>query len=91
MRVTNLHPEHRATGRTTSLMATFDVELNGHVRLFGLRLMETPDGKRIVYSPNGNGGRRLATFSPELAREMTRAAISEFERQVTADGSNSEA
>jgi hypothetical protein len=52
--------------------------------------METPDGRRIVYAPNGNGGRRLATFSPELAAEITKAATEKLEGHDIANGSNSE-
>lgn len=71
------------------LVATFDLELSNEVRIYGLKLMERPDGRRLSYAPNGNGGRRLATFSSALASEITTAAINELEGQVTADGTTS--
>lgn len=90
MKVSNLQRVCRQGSGDTTFIATFDLELSDHVRMFGLRLMEARNGKKLVYSPNGNGGRRLATFSPELAAEITKAAMTKLEGQDTADGKNSE-
>ena len=47
--------------------------------------MEAPDGKRLIYAANANGGRRTATFSPALAQAITAAATQQLQGQVTAD------
>lgn len=88
MRILNVEPvTHPGGGMRT--LALFDLELSSDTRLYGLRLMEAPDGRRIVYAPNANGGRRLATFSPELAAEISKAANAKFERHDTANGTHS--
>ncbi len=90
MRVLPLTPVAKQGGGSVRLIAEFDLELSSVVRLYAFRLMETPDGRRIVYAPNGNGGHRLATFSPELAAEITKAATEKLEGHDIANGSNSE-
>lgn len=90
MRILSLSPVAKPGGGSVKLIAEFDLELSSVVRLYGLRLMETPDRRRIIYAPNGNGGRRLATFSPELATEITKAAIDKLEGHDIANVSNSE-
>jgi hypothetical protein len=54
-------------------VATFDVQMNDGLRLCGLRLVEAPGGRRLVYAP-AKGGRRFATFSADYAREISAAA-----------------
>ncbi|ACM26512.1 hypothetical protein [Rhizobium rhizogenes] len=88
MRILDIKPIADLGGGSRAL-AVFDLELNSDMRVYGLKLMESPDGRRIVYAPNGNGGRRLATFSPELAAEISKAANAKFEGHVTANGTNS--
>jgi hypothetical protein len=88
MKILDIKPVADRGGGTRTL-ALFDLELNSDTRLYGLKLMEAPDGRRIVYAPNGNGGRRLATFSPELAAEITKTATAKLERQATAHGADS--
>lgn len=90
MQVFNLQPVANSGGGSLKVVANFDLELSGNVRLYGLRLMATPEGRRIVYAPNGNGGRRLATFSPQLAAEITKAAIQKFEGHVIANVTTSQ-
>ncbi|MGA1803654.1 hypothetical protein [Rhizobium sp. HT1-10] len=70
------------------LIATFDFELSEQVRIFGMKLMEAPDGRRFSYAPNANGGSRTATFDPALAQEITELATLKMEGHVTADGQN---
>ncbi|KQV33125.1 hypothetical protein ASE37_18865 [Rhizobium sp. Root268] len=86
MRVTALQPVANSGGGSVKVVATFDLQLNDDVRLFGLRLMEAPGGKRLIYAANANGGRRTATFSPSLATAITASALTELERHATADG-----
>jgi hypothetical protein len=71
------------------LVAYFDLELSSEVKIYGLKLMETPDGRRLSYAPNGNGGRRLATFAPALAAAITEAAAVKLRGQATANGTTS--
>lgn len=56
-------------------VATFDVALSDHVRVFGMRLVAGPQGTRLAYGPNAAGGKRCVTFSQEAARQITRAAM----------------
>jgi len=85
----DLQPVASRGGGTMRLVASFDLELSSEVRIYGLRLMQAPGGRHVTYAPNGNGGRRLATFSPALATAITEAAINELEGHVTADGTTS--
>jgi hypothetical protein len=54
-------------------LADFDVLVNEGLRLLGLRLVEAPNGRRLVYSP-AKHGRAFATFGPEFAREISATA-----------------
>ena len=85
MVVLNVEPVANQGGGGMRVLAFFDLTLNPDVKMYGLRLMEAPDGRRIVYSPNANGGRRTATFSPAMASAITAAAIAKFEGHETAD------
>jgi hypothetical protein len=91
MRVLNLQPVADRGGGAVKLVANFDLHLDETVRMFGLKLMQAPDGRRLVFAPNANGGRRLATFAPALAAVITKEATLELERHFTAHGTNSEA
>lgn len=51
-----------------------DIELDEHVRLYGLRVVRQPDGRHVTYAPQC-GQRRSATFSREFAEELTAAAV----------------
>lgn len=88
MRILDLQPVSGNGDRATRLVATFDLELDDSVRMFGLKLMETPDGRRLTYAPSANGGRRTATFSPSMAAQITAAATTKLEGHETADGKN---
>lgn len=71
MEILNIRPAPEGAGGRT--VAHFDVQLTPEARLFNLRLVETPDGRRLVYAPNAFG-ERAATFSPTLSNELARAA-----------------
>ncbi|WP_424981598.1 hypothetical protein [Maritalea sp. S77] len=73
MRILYMHPVFDDRGRNQCI-ATIDIELNEHVRLYGLRLLKMEDGRHLVFSPQ-SGKRRTATFSPELSQEITDMAI----------------
>lgn len=90
MRILDLQPVASHGGGAVKLVATFDLELSDDIKMYALRLMRAGDGRHLTYAPNGNGGRRLATFSPALAAQITKAAVNQLEGQVTADGATSE-
>lgn len=54
-------------------IAKFDLQLTDDIRVFGLRLMRTPQGLR-TYAPSINGGGRSTTFTPRLGDKITAAA-----------------
>ncbi|TIL56058.1 MAG: hypothetical protein E5Y79_31570 [Mesorhizobium sp.] len=70
MHIISIRPEPPGCG---SVIARFDIALTDSCRLYGLKLVEKPDGRRMTYSPQ-SGGARLATFTPALEEEITRAA-----------------
>lgn len=59
-------------------IATVDVELNDHVRLYGLRLLRMPDGKHFLFAPQ-SGQRRTATFSKPMSERITALALEAYE------------
>jgi hypothetical protein len=72
MQILAIRPDRGARGKTRTL-ALFDIAINEHCRLYNLRLIEAPDGRRLCYAPNAHGT-RTATFTPELASAITAAA-----------------
>lgn len=68
-------------------IARFDLQLSDDVRLYGLRLMQTPEGRHLTYAPS-SGGRRFATFAPAIVDDITAAAIFALNNmgQMTANG-----
>ncbi|WP_394891093.1 hypothetical protein ACG873_07155 [Mesorhizobium sp. AaZ16] len=72
MQILHIHPEPPGgSGRT---VARFDLALTDECRLFDLRLTARSAGGYSVYSPNAHGT-RVATFSPNLVKEIARAAL----------------
>ena len=90
MKVHDLIPAAKSGGGALRLLATFDLELSGQIRLYGLRLLEAPGGKRIVYAAQ-SGSRRTATFDPLLAERITILASTTYDEATTAHGSDSQA
>ena len=80
MRITDIQRTTPLPSKAVRALATFDLELSSDVRIFGCKLMEAPDGRRLVYAPSANGGRRLATFSPALSDQIADLAAAELER-----------
>ncbi|MCD7109727.1 hypothetical protein LRX75_11830 [Rhizobium sp. DKSPLA3] len=89
MRITEIQRTTPHPGKAVRALATFDLEFSNDVRLFGLRLMEAPDGRLLVYAPSANGGRRLATFSPALSDKIAELAATELERAQNRHGAYS--
>ncbi|QIG68356.1 hypothetical protein EVB74_022 [Rhizobium phage RHph_Y3_56_1] len=84
MRILALKPIADPGGGTMKLVATFDLQLTDTVRLYGLRLLQTPDGRRIVYAAQA-GSRRTATFDPRLAEQITDLASQSYREALTAN------
>lgn len=89
MRVLSLTPAADPGGGSMKLLAVFDLQLTDTVRLYGLRLLETPDGRRIVYAAQA-GSRRTATFDPQLAERIAQLASHTYSEAATAHGAHSE-
>ncbi len=68
MKILEIRPEQGAG----SIVARFDAEVTPHIRLYNLKLIEGPRGRR-VHAPQAFGT-NVATFHPSLAEELTRAA-----------------
>jgi hypothetical protein len=58
--------------------ARFDIEINEHLRLFGLLLKRSRDGRLRTYAPN-SCGKHVASFHPILAEKITSAATAALE------------
>lgn len=77
MRVLYCHPTSESGGK--HCIAFVDIELNEHVRLYGLRLLRQPDGAHYLFAPQA-GHRRTATFSKPLAEHLTTLAVEAYEK-----------
>ncbi len=62
------------TTKERDAVAFVDVELNEHIRLYGLRLVRQPDGEHRLYAPQA-GQRRVATFSEPMSVRLTAMAV----------------
>ena len=68
-------------------LARFDVQVTDQIRLFRMRLIEAPSGRRLTYAPS-YGRQRLASFAPALSDQITAlavAALKNMEREKTHD------
>ncbi|MER8921704.1 hypothetical protein [Mesorhizobium sp. M0802] len=61
--------------------ARFDIALNDQLRLFGLHLTKNENGSWRTYAPR-NSSVRVASFHPELAEQITRAAVAALEGEA---------
>ena len=62
-------------------LAYFDVEIGPHLRLYGLVLRRTPNGRLRTFAPKVSG-KHAASFHPELAEQITAAATAALEGRV---------
>lgn len=76
MKILYCHPTNERGAK--DCVAFVDVELNDHVRLYGLRLVRQPDGAHFLFAPQ-SGPRRTATFSKPLAERLTTLALEALE------------
>lgn len=59
-------------------LAYFDVEIGPHLRLYGLVLRTSADGRPRTFAPKISG-KHAASFHPELADQITAAAVAALE------------
>jgi hypothetical protein len=55
-------------------IATFDVAITEHLRLFDLTLRKSEDGGYRTYAPKA-AGKHAASFHPDLANQLSAAAL----------------
>lgn len=84
MRITSMTPAANPGGGTMRHVATFDLQLSADVAIYGMRLLQTSDGRHVSYAPTALGGRRAATFARPLAEAITAAALNSYSEHVTA-------
>jgi hypothetical protein len=75
MHILSITPSHSDGGGGVREIARFDLQLSDDVKLYGMRLMQTPAGRHLTYAPS-SGGRRFATFAPALVEDITVSAVS---------------
>jgi hypothetical protein len=73
LRIIDIRPQHGAGNN----LAWFDAQLSDDIRMFNLKLIQGPRGRR-VYSAHAFGN-NVATFSPALNDQLTRAASAALE------------
>jgi hypothetical protein len=71
MRVLDIRPALYGSGK---VVAFIDIEITEHLRLFNLELRKGPDGKMRTFASNAFG-KHTASFHPELATQITAAAV----------------
>lgn len=89
MEILHIEPVTDRGGGGMRLLAHFDLQLSDEVRMHELKLLEAPDGRRVVYAAQ-SGSRRTATFARPLAERITAAASKYYKEAVTAHGTTSQ-
>jgi DNA-binding cell septation regulator SpoVG len=86
MQILSIRPAPPGTGRTIAL---FDIALTDELRVYDVRLIQTEDGRYLSYAPNSHG-RRVATFAPRLANEISRVASTALREGIAQNGTTAE-
>jgi hypothetical protein len=73
MRILAIEKSHRLSTGQYREVAKFDAQITDDLRVFSIRLLESPTGRRIVQAPPMSGG-RSATFGRPLAEALNAAA-----------------
>lgn len=81
MQIINLRPPSRPQD-----MASFDLQIGPHLRLFNLAIRRQANGHVRILAPNAFG-KHAATFAPELATRITTAALAAMEGNPANDNS----
>jgi hypothetical protein len=90
MQIIDFEPSSGRAGDGTRVLARFAIQVTPDLRLCGLRLVETPKGRR-TYFPPVNGGGRSSTASVALSRAITDAASLAFKGHEIANDQSSQA
>ncbi|MBY5349584.1 hypothetical protein [Rhizobium leguminosarum] len=83
MRIIDFEASGGFAGEGTHVLARFSVQVTEDLRLCGLKLVDTPKGRRTFF-PSVSGGGRSVTASISLSRQITAAASIFFERHEIA-------
>lgn len=78
MRVLYAHRLDEPQRDGNTCLASVDIELNEHVRLYALRLLRMSDGSHFLFAPQA-GKRRTATFSVAMSKHLTSLAVAAYE------------
>ncbi|NEI20558.1 hypothetical protein GUK30_14180 [Rhizobium leguminosarum] len=78
MRIIDFEMSGGFAGEGTHVLARFSVQVTDDLRLCGLKLVDTPKGRRTFF-PSVSGGGRSVTASTSLSRQITAAASIFFE------------
>ena len=78
MRIIDFETSGGFAGEGARVLARFSVQVNEDLRLCGLRLVDTPKGRRTFF-PSVSGGGRSVTASTSLSRQITAVASTFFE------------
>ncbi|MGO8645148.1 hypothetical protein ACC810_30530 [Rhizobium ruizarguesonis] len=84
MRIIDFETFGGFAGEGTQVLARFSVQVTDDLRLCGLKLVDTPKGRRTFF-PGVSGGGRSVTASPSLSRQITAAASAIYEGHETAN------
>ena len=68
----------------SNTIARFDLELTEQVRIFGLHLKRSDDGRMRIFGPK-SGDKHAASFNPTISEEITSAAIAALEGKSHVD------
>lgn len=80
MKITNLQKTPGAVSeRGFTNLCTFTVEITPELKLYGLRLIEAPDGNLVLGSPETVSGSRPWSMSPALRNEIAQLAYDEID------------
>lgn len=90
MRVLSLIPAADPGGGAMKVVASFDLQLTPDIAVYGMRLLQAPNGQHVSYAPTALGGRRSVTFARPLAEAITAAALQTLTEHDTAHGAHSE-
>ncbi|MGR9238893.1 hypothetical protein ACU8OH_08765 [Rhizobium leguminosarum] len=84
MRIIEFEPSGGFAGEGAHVLGRFSIQISDDLRLCGLRLVDTPKGRRTFF-PGVSGGGRSVTASPSLSRQITAAASAIYEGHETAN------
>jgi len=75
MKIDSLRLEHgEPSPKGYRCMCTFTLQLTPEVKLYGLQLVQSPEGSMQVYAPPMRSGYRAWSFAPELREKITKLA-----------------